>query len=200
MPAVILRHVTSAKIGQNAFPQAGGQVPMTYAYATLPQLGPGIFLSDSGIETSLILDEGRHLPAFASFPSIDEQEGCEWFENYYGRHLRLAAERGFGFILDPPTWRASKDRGRDLCQNGADLRRANMAAIAFCRKVREDWIGRVDHIVVSGVLLRGPQKPGVLQVRFPSHLKRTAACPQELALAMRSRRSTSKPGMHRRTS
>jgi homocysteine S-methyltransferase len=41
----------------------------------LPQLEGGWFLTDGGIETSLIYDDGLELPEFASFVLLDDVEG-----------------------------------------------------------------------------------------------------------------------------
>ncbi len=35
----------------------------------LPQLEGGVFLTDSGLETDLIVNKGYELPLFAAFPS-----------------------------------------------------------------------------------------------------------------------------------
>jgi homocysteine S-methyltransferase len=43
----------------------------------LPQLKGGLFLTDGGIETSLIFDDGFDLPHFAAFPILREDRGRE---------------------------------------------------------------------------------------------------------------------------
>ncbi len=39
----------------------------------LPQLSGEVFLTDSGLETDLILNEGFDLPEFASFVLVDDE-------------------------------------------------------------------------------------------------------------------------------
>ncbi len=42
----------------------------------LPQLQGGLFLTDGGLETTLIFHEGQDLPYFAAFHLLKEAEGC----------------------------------------------------------------------------------------------------------------------------
>ena len=41
----------------------------------LPQLDGGLFLTDGGIETTLIFHEGLDLPLFAAFDLLKDDEG-----------------------------------------------------------------------------------------------------------------------------
>ena len=60
--------------------------------SSLPQLGDRrIFLTDGGIETTLIYHDGFDLPFFAAFPLLKSAEGREAFASYYGR---LRGDRG----------------------------------------------------------------------------------------------------------
>ena len=43
--------------------------------AHLPQTEGGLFLTDGGIETVLIYQQGIDLPAFAAFPLVDDDGG-----------------------------------------------------------------------------------------------------------------------------
>ena len=58
----------------------------------LPQLGRHTFLSDGGMETTLIFHEGMELPCFASFPLVETAEGRAALEAYYRRYLTIARE------------------------------------------------------------------------------------------------------------
>ena len=73
----------------------------------LPQLSGKPFLSDSGLETTLIFQEGLELPCFAAFTLLGSAEGRAHLSRYFERHLEIARRRAMGFILDTPTWRAS---------------------------------------------------------------------------------------------
>src|SRR3954454_20633888 len=73
----------------------------------LPQLDGDVFLTDGGIETVLIFHEGLDLPLFAAFDLLKDERGTERLRRYYAPYLALARERGLGFALESPTWRAS---------------------------------------------------------------------------------------------
>ena len=73
----------------------------------LPQLDGDLFLTDGGIETTLIFHEGIDLPAFAAFDLLKDEEGTEALRRYYEPYTALARERGVGLVLESPTWRAS---------------------------------------------------------------------------------------------
>ncbi len=73
----------------------------------LPQLDGTPFLTDGGLETSLVFLDGVDLPAFAAFPLLADEEGRRRLRRYFEPYLRLAVERGAGFVLDTATWRAS---------------------------------------------------------------------------------------------
>jgi homocysteine S-methyltransferase len=49
----------------------------------LPQLEGGLFLTDGGIETTLIFQEGLDLPRFAAFDLLKDDEGTETLRRYF---------------------------------------------------------------------------------------------------------------------
>ena len=49
----------------------------------LPQLSGDLFLSDGGLETTLIFHEGFELPEFAAFTLLENEEGYEALKKYY---------------------------------------------------------------------------------------------------------------------
>lgn len=73
----------------------------------LPQLDDRLFLTDGGLETTLVFHEGRDLPCFAAFTLLDNDAGTALLHDYYLRYLHIAHARGLGFVLETPTWRAS---------------------------------------------------------------------------------------------
>jgi homocysteine S-methyltransferase len=128
------------------------------ATTALPQLGDRLFLTDSGLETTLVFHEGRDLPAFAAFPLLEDPADRAWLAGYYDRHIALAAEHGTGFLLETPTWRANPDWGRVLGYDAAALDRVNRDAVAFCAALRAAWADRVRDMPISGNL--GPRGDG----------------------------------------
>jgi len=120
----------------------------------LPQLSGEVFLTDSGLETDLIFNEGFDLPDFAAFILVDDARGAAALQAYFRRHVRIAVEHGCGVILETPTWRASRDWGARLGYPPAELRRVNQAAVDLLSQVRSEFQGAA-LIVVSGCV--GPR-------------------------------------------
>jgi S-methylmethionine-dependent homocysteine/selenocysteine methylase len=125
--------------------------------AELPQLDGGVFLTDGGIETSLIFHEGLDLPLFAAIDLLKTEEGTEAVRRYYEPYLELARERGLGFVLESPTWRASPRWARELGYSDEELDELNRKAIGLMEELRDGHdIGAP--IVISGCI--GPQDDG----------------------------------------
>src|SRR5215467_1172031 len=83
-----------------------GDTTMTRYRSHLPQLDGGLFLTDGGIETTLIFHDGLELPYFAAFHLLREARGRAALRAYYARYIEIARREGVGFILESPTWRA----------------------------------------------------------------------------------------------
>lgn len=75
----------------------------------LPHESSGLFLTDGGLETTMIFLEGYDLPCFAAFDLLKDEEGYQALRDYYKRYLSIAAKYETGFILESATWRASPD-------------------------------------------------------------------------------------------
>ena len=123
----------------------------------LPQLDGGLFLTDGGIETTLIFHRGFDLPAFAAFPLLDDERGMAALRRYYEPYLALARTHDAGFVLESPTWRASSRWGAQLGYSADQLARLNRKAISLMAELREVHAGSRP-IVISGCL--GPQAEG----------------------------------------
>ena len=87
---------------------------MTKYRKQLPQLSDAIFLTDGGIETTLIFHEGLELPYFAAFDLLKDRPGYEALRKYFRTYAALARRYKVGFILESPTWRANPDWGAKL--------------------------------------------------------------------------------------
>lgn len=95
-----------------------------------------LFIGDGGMETTLIFAEGFDLPEFASFPLLDSEDGVAALRRYYGSYLEIAHRFGLGFILDTPTWRASRDWGALLGYSPEQLADVNRRAVALAEEIR----------------------------------------------------------------
>lgn len=126
----------------------------------LPQLAGGTFLSDGGLETSLVFLDKIDLPHFAAFVLLDDEIGRERLMGYYVPYLELCAQSpGTGFVLETPTWRANPDWAALLGVDSQRLRDANTRAAQLICALRDRWVKRLDGpMVVSGVI--GPRGDG----------------------------------------
>ena len=130
------------------------------ALTRLPQLGGSLFLSDGGLETSLVYLEGVELPHFAAFVLLQAAAGRAQLRRYYRPYLELAAATpGAGFVLETPTWRANPDWGHKLGYDEAALATANRDAVQLVRELRAQWQPRLaGPVVLAGIL--GPRGDG----------------------------------------
>jgi S-methylmethionine-dependent homocysteine/selenocysteine methylase len=123
----------------------------------LPQLDDRLFLTDGGIETVLIFHEGRDLPQFAAFDLLKDDEGTAPLRRYYEPYAALARDRGIGFVLESPTWRASPRWAAELGYSEAELDRLNRKAIALLEGLRDEYASDAP-VVISGCV--GPHDDG----------------------------------------
>jgi S-methylmethionine-dependent homocysteine/selenocysteine methylase len=108
-------------------------------------------LTDGGLETVLLYDEGIDLPHFAAFPLVDSDEGRAAMRRYYTPFLDLARDRDVPLVLSAPTWRASPDWGRLLGYEGDDLAAVNRRAVAFVESLCDEG----DNVLVEACV--GPR-------------------------------------------
>ena len=124
----------------------------------LPQLNGGTFLSDGGMETTLIFHDGLELPHFASFVLLASDAGRRSLKGYYEKYLAIAREGCVGFVLDTATWRANPDWGAKLGYDASALKAVNLASIALLEELRADWQSTATPCVISGAI--GPRGDG----------------------------------------
>lgn len=125
---------------------------------SLPHLGGRLFLTDGGIETSLIFQDGLDLPHFAAFHLLRDMAGRSALVRYYERYIEIAKADGAGFILESPTWRASTDWGDKLGYSRDDMAAVNAKSIELMHALREAHETTRMPMVVSGCV--GPRGDG----------------------------------------
>ena len=125
----------------------------------LPQLSDdGPFITDGGIETTLIFHRGLDLPLFAAFDLLKDETGTEELRRYYEPYLAVAREHDLGFVLESPTWRASPRWAEEIGYTVEQLDGLNRRAIALMEEIRAVYEGDVAPIVISGCI--GPHDDG----------------------------------------
>lgn len=70
---------------------------------SLPQLGGDFFMTDGGIETTLVFLEGHDLPHFAAFHLFKDPEGESALRKYFLTYVELARRFSTGLILETAT-------------------------------------------------------------------------------------------------
>ena len=116
----------------------------------LPQLAGGFFLTDGGLETTLIFHERLELPDFAAFHLLSTPEGTATLRRYFRTYAELAQRFDAGLILDSATWRASADWGRRLGYTSASLATVNRAAVGLLEEIRGEFGTERTPVVISG--------------------------------------------------
>ncbi|HEX9599164.1 MAG TPA: homocysteine S-methyltransferase family protein [Gaiellaceae bacterium] len=123
----------------------------------LPQLSGEMFITDGGMETTLIFDDGIDLPDFASFVLLNDANGLEALRAYYATYLEIAAEHGVGIVLDTPTWRANPDWGNRLGYSTEALADVDRRGVALLEELRATGNG-APQLIISGCI--GPRGDG----------------------------------------
>lgn len=124
----------------------------------LPQLNGDIFLTDGGIETTLIFHEGFDLPLFAAFDLFKSEAGQAAIRRYFSTYAAIAKENEVGFILESATWRASNGWGQKLGYSTEDMRRINQQAVHTLMDIRHEYETEKSKMVISGCI--GPRGDG----------------------------------------
>jgi S-methylmethionine-dependent homocysteine/selenocysteine methylase len=124
----------------------------------LPHNTDSLFITDGGLETTLVFHEGIALPGFAAFALLKNAAGFAVLERYYRSYLDLAVRYRTGFILESPTWRANPDWAAKLGYSPADLVNANRDALSMMHRLREEYERPATPVVISGGV--GPRGDG----------------------------------------
>jgi S-methylmethionine-dependent homocysteine/selenocysteine methylase len=126
--------------------------------SALPQLNGDLFLTDGGIETTLIFLEGLELPDFAAFDLLKQPEGETALRKYFRTYAALAKKFGTGLILEAATWRANPDWAARLGYSRDGLTNANLRAIRLLEPIRDEFEDARTQVVISGCV--GPRGDG----------------------------------------
>lgn len=132
----------------------------------LPQLSDKIFLTDGGMETTLVFHEGIDLPYFAAFDQLKTVEGTKMIIDYYRRYAAIAIANNVGFVLESVTWRASSDWGQLMGYSEIALEAVNQQAMELLENLREELETENSPMVISGCV--GPRSDGYSPDKFMS--------------------------------
>ena len=103
----------------------------------LPQLSGGMYVTDGGLETTLLFHDGFDLRDLAAFELLETDAGRGALCRYFAEYATIAREHGVGCVLEAPTWRASSRWGARLGYAPDDVARINHDAIEFMTAIRD---------------------------------------------------------------
>ena len=126
--------------------------------STLPQLSGHFFMTDGGIETTLIFLDGLDLPHFAAFHLLQSAEGEGALRRYFQTYGDLARKFNTGLILETATWRANLDWGEKLGYKAEALAEANRKSVRLLEEIRSEFETDRIPVVISGSI--GPRGDG----------------------------------------
>jgi S-methylmethionine-dependent homocysteine/selenocysteine methylase len=135
----------------------------------LPQMSGSLFLTDGGIETTLIFLERLDLPLFAAFHLLRTGQGEEALMNYFRTYAELARKHRSGLVLETATWRASADWGNKLGYSESELAEVNRRSVAMLQAIRAEYETADTPVVISGCI--GPRGDGYVPSELMSAKK-----------------------------
>lgn len=131
----------------------------TYRHA-LPQRENRFFLTDGGLETTLIFEEKVDLPEFCAFSILGNKEGRALLSKYLLSYAEIALRYDTPMILNTATWRASRDWGKKLGFAEKDLAEANREAVRLIEELRVHYDRPGKPLVIGGCI--GPRGDGYI--------------------------------------
>lgn len=131
---------------------------MTAHSQNLPPFAPTKFITDGGLETTLIFHDGIDIPHFASFDLLKTTDGYDRVYAYYARYLEIARSAKVGVILESPTWRASSDWGLRMGYCASQLADINAKSIRMMSDLRDQYQTVETPCLISGCI--GPRGDG----------------------------------------
>lgn len=131
---------------------------MAKSKTTLPNASADLFLTDGGLETTLVFLRGYELPCFAAFDLFKDEKGYNAIKDYYKRYLNIAKDLKTGFILESPTWRANPDWIEKIGYPNLAITEVNEKAIRLLVDLKNEFASDIHNIVLSGCI--GPRGDG----------------------------------------
>jgi S-methylmethionine-dependent homocysteine/selenocysteine methylase len=134
-------------------------------------MGTDLFMTDGGIETTLIFQEGLDLPYFAAFHLLSSVEGNDHLRKYYRTYMELAQTHRVGLIFESPTWRSGREWGALMGYTEQSLSGINKSAILLMSELSAEFEKSGLPSIISGCV--GPRgdgyKPGEMMSVDDAH-------------------------------
>jgi len=126
----------------------------------VPQLENVFFMTDGGLETTLIFEKNIEIPYFCAFDLLRTDLGVILLKNYLKSYAQVAQKLKVPLILNTPTWRASRDWGEKLGYNAQDLAHANQESVRMIESLRAEMEKDGLPLVIGACI--GPRGDGYL--------------------------------------
>ncbi len=114
-----------------------------------------MIITDAGLETWLLFQQGVDLPAFAAYPLAATGDGKRLLVEYYEHYMAIAQSVGASIVLETPTWRANPDWAATLGHDRAALAELIDASVDVVATVREGWLGDRSFLISGSIGPRG---------------------------------------------
>lgn len=126
----------------------------------------GYFLTDGGLETTLVYHHNIALNHFAAFELLNDEVGRQALKSYFKPYLNLAVRHGASFILETPTWRANPDWAYKLGYSLEEVKALNKMAVGIFRDFARESSSPSLNVILSGNM--GPRGDGYVADRCMS--------------------------------
>lgn len=130
-----------------------------YRNGKLPQcVEDKICLLDGGLETHLVFHKNIDLPVFGAFLLLGTDEGTSTIKDYFVQFAKLASKKKLNFLMEAPTWRASRDWAAKVGVGLEELEQLNRKAVDLLCQVRDEYESEDSKMVISARV--GPRGDG----------------------------------------
>ena len=110
------------------------------------------FLTEAGMETTLLYDKNIALPHFAAIVLLETPEGTELLRECYLGYIKVAQANKLGIVLETRTWRGARPWAEKLGITTQHLIDLNRKAVSLVCDIRNTYETETTPIVISGTL------------------------------------------------
>lgn len=119
----------------------------------LPQLSSANkFLTEGGLETTLVYKKKIHLPEFCALALLDTPEGTNTLDGLYRAYVEIARRHGTGIVVETRTWRGSAIWAEKVGFSETRFMELNREAAQLLLRLRRDLETETTPIVISGCI------------------------------------------------
>ncbi|KGO46251.1 Homocysteine S-methyltransferase [Penicillium expansum] len=119
----------------------------------LPQLvSSELFVTEGGIETTLIYRKNIDMPGFSTLPLLGTEEGRKTILSIYQDYVNIALAHSTGIVLETRTWRGSPVWSSTIGLSVAQIVDLNRTAVKILRDLRHMTETPSTPIVISGAM------------------------------------------------